>query len=218
MYRPDDGNFQINMIDPTLCTHLIYTFVGLDDGNDIKVLDPWADLSDGGGKDGFNKFNQLRKISPDIKTLIAIGGWNQGSEKYSHMANTDDSRKQFAKNAVAFVEKYNFNGLDIDWEYPGQRGGNKCDVKNYIELLKVMRIEFDKAGLILSAAVAAAESSASQSYDIQEMCKYLDFINLMTYDLKGSWDSKTGMNAELKPGNDEFGNDCKLNVVSGSIN
>lgn len=212
VYRPDDGKFEINMIDPTLCTHLIYTFVGLGNNNDIRVLDPWADLSDGGGKGGFNKFNELRKKSPSTKTLIAIGGWNEGSAKYSQMANTDNSRKQFAKNAVEFVKKYNFDGLDIDWEYPGQRGGNQYDVKNYIELLKEIRIEFDKAGLILSAAVAAAESSASQSYDIPEMCKYLDFINIMTYDLKGSWDSKTGMNAALKPGNNEYGNDRKLNV------
>lgn len=216
MYRPDDGNYQISNIDPTLCTHLIYTFVGLN-GNNVKVLDPWADLPDGGGKDGFNKFNELRKLSPKTKTLVAIGGWNEGSEKYSKMASTPESREEFANNAVEFVKKYNFDGFDIDWEYPAQRGGAPGDVKNFIELLKIMRTKFDQEGLILSAAVAAAESSASQSYNIPEISKYLDFVNIMAYDLKGAWDFKTGMNAALKPASDESGNDLKLNVVSKKI-
>ncbi|XP_057334455.1 acidic mammalian chitinase-like [Microplitis mediator] len=196
VYRPGNGKFDIGDIDPTLCTHLIYTFVGLENA-DVKVLDPWQDLPNDYGKNGFGRFNAMREKSPSTKTMVAIGGWNEGSAKYSAMVDNAELRERFADNVVAFVKKWGFDGFDLDWEYPNQRGGSAKDVKNFIELLKVMRQRFDRAGLILSAAVAAAETSASQSYDITEMSKYLDFINLMAYDFHGAWEPYTGLNAQL---------------------
>ena len=83
VYRPLIGRFEIDNIDARLCTHLIYTFVGLSEDGNIKVLDPWQDLPNDYGKDGFGRFNALRTQNPSLKTLIAIGGWNEGSIKYS---------------------------------------------------------------------------------------------------------------------------------------
>jgi chitinase len=61
-----------------------------------------------------------------IKVLIALGGWNDSlGNKYSRMVNDPASRKRFIDNAILFIEKYGFDGLDLDWEYP------KCwQVKN----------------------------------------------------------------------------------------
>lgn len=66
-----------------------------------------------------------------------------------------------------------------------------------MKLLKELREEFDKRGLLLTAAVAAAEFSMSLSYDVPMVSEYLHFINLMAYDLHGPWDSMTGQNAPL---------------------
>lgn len=214
VYRPGDGKFDISYIQPELCTHLIYTFIGIGQDGSIRVLDSWQDLSENYGKDGFGRFNALRAQNPKAKTLIAIGGWNEGSAKYSAVVANAASRANFVKNVVAFVQKYKFDGFDVDWEYPNQRGGNPADVQNYVTLLKELRTEFDKHGLILSAAVAAAEPSASLSYDIAGISKYLHFINLMAYDLHGAWETKTGHNAPLYARKGETGNDLKLNVVS----
>ncbi|XP_043277640.1 acidic mammalian chitinase-like isoform X2 [Venturia canescens] len=211
VYRPGLGKFNIEDIQPQLCTHLIYTFVGLV-GNDIKVLDAWQDLPDNWGKDAFGRFNALRKLSPSTKTLIAIGGWNEGSQKYSQMASSAKSRSEFVANAVAFTKKHNFDGFDLDWEYPAQRGGSPADVQNFVALVKEMREAFDKEGLLLTAAVGAAKSSASQSYDIPQISKYLHFINLMTYDLHGSWEPQTGINAPLYPAASETGLSRELTV------
>ncbi|KAK0161123.1 hypothetical protein PV327_009635 [Microctonus hyperodae] len=208
VYRPGNGKFDISYIDPWRCTHLIYTFVGLS-GNNVKVLDAWQDLAENWGKNGFGRFNALREKNPALKTLVAIGGWKEGSTKYSQMVKTAANREQFAANVVKFVKKYNFDGFDIDWEYPAQRGGASEDVNNFIELLKVMRKYFDNNNLILSAAVASSKSSASQSYKIAEMSKYLDFINVMSYDLHGAWEPQTGINAPLYPAT---GDNPELNV------
>ena len=193
---------------------MIYGFVGLVD-DDVKILDPWQDIADGGGKDGFTRFNNLRARNPALKTLVAIGGWEEGSAKYSKMAADPKARARFVKNVVAFVKKYQFDGFDVDWEYPAQREGSRPeDVQNFTQLLKELKEAFNEDGLILSAAVGAARSSASLSYNIREISKHLDFINLMTYDFHGAWESTTGINAPLYPGDNDVGLNRQLTVVS----
>jgi len=213
VYRPGDGKFDISDIDPDLCTHIIYTFVGISEQADIKVLDAWQDLGDNYGKNGFKRFNELRKRSPETKTLIAIGGWNEGSTRYSTVFKDPVLRRKFVNNAVDFLQKHNFDGFDLDWEYPNQRGGKPEDVQNFVLLTKELNEAFQKHEFILSAAVAAAESSASLSYDIPQISKYLNFINIMTYDFHGAWEQQTGHNAPLYPRKGESASDLKFNVV-----
>ncbi|XP_012275650.1 chitinase-3-like protein 1 [Orussus abietinus] len=212
VYRPGNGKFDISYIDPTLCTHMIYTFVGISEQGEVKILDAWNDLPNDYGKDGFGKFNRLKQLSPTTKTLVAIGGWNEGSIKYSAVMKNPSLRSTFVNNVVNFVEKYGFDGFDVDWEYPAQRGGSAEDVQNFVQLLKELKARLAPKGLLLSAAVGAAESSASQSYDIKAISQHLDFINLMTYDLHGSWEKTIGINAPLKPRSDEHGFQRSLNV------
>lgn len=187
------------------------------ENNEVKVLDPWGDLPPnypGGGKNGFGKFNELRKRNPYLKTLVAIGGWNEGSTKYSNMAKNATCREHFAADAANFVIKHGFDGMSLDWEYPAQNGGAPEDVVNYIELLKILRTHFNKNNLILSAAVAPTEDSASKSYNISQMVKYLDYVNLMIYDLHTSDEQKTNLHAPLYPGDDEPQYHKQANAVS----
>ncbi|KAL2712674.1 acidic mammalian chitinase-like isoform X1 [Vespula squamosa] len=212
VYRPEAGKFNIADIDPQLCTHIIYTFIGINRDGTIKVLDPWQDLPDNYGKNGFGKFNELRKNNPKVKTMIAIGGWNEGSVKYSNVAANPTLRAKFVNSVIEFLKKYGFNGFDVDWEYPNQRGGKPADKENFVTLLKELREEFDKHGFLLSAAVGATENSSHQSYIIPEISKHLHFINLMAYDLHGSWESTTGINSPLYAKKDATGNNAKLTV------
>jgi len=68
---------------------------------------------------GFRKATNLKIKYPTLKVTLAIGGWNEGSVTYSKMAKNVTSRATFVKSAVEFLLKHKFNGLDIDWEYPG---------------------------------------------------------------------------------------------------
>lgn len=199
VYRPDKGKFDVEDIDPHLCTHLIYSFAGLDEGSStIKSLDPWQDLTDGGGKGGYYRMTSLRQKNQNLKVTLAIGGWNEGSTKYSHMAADAGRRGTFVKSATDFLLKYKFNGLDLDWEYPTQRGGQPQDKQNFALLVKELKESFRPHGLILTAAFGASTSVIDQAYDIPTLSKYLDFMHIMTYDYGGSWDGRVTANAPLR--------------------
>ncbi|XP_044265229.1 acidic mammalian chitinase-like [Tribolium madens] len=136
-YRPNNGRFTVDDIDPNLCTHLIYSFVGLETDGRVKHLEPNLDVNLGNLK----KFNDLKLKNPKLKTLVAIGGWNEGSIRYSNMAASANLRAVFVKSAVEFVQKWGFDGFDLDWEYPGQRGGAASDkfMLGYNEIVELQK-------------------------------------------------------------------------------
>ncbi|XP_032522084.2 chitinase-like protein 3 [Danaus plexippus] len=201
-YRNGLGKFDVSNINVDLCTHLFYTFVGISNNGNVISLDPYLDLPDNWGRDNFRKFNALKEKNPNLKTILAVGGWNEGSAKYSVMAANPTLRRNFVTSALNFVKSYGFDGLDVDWEYPNRRDSvnGQADIDNFTQLLKELRAEFDKDNLLLSSAVASVKDVASLSYDIPAILQYLDIISLMAYDMYGPWDSVTGHNAPLHKG------------------
>ena len=187
-YRSGAGKYNINNINVELCTHVIYSFAGIKTDGSVKLLDDASDLT---------KFTSFVKKHHGVKALLSIGGASEGSKKFSTVVSNFSVRHRFVRNVVAFLEKYHFDGVDIDWEYPNQNGGRKSDKHNYVLLLKELKQAFAGKRLSLSAAVGAEASSASESYIISQIAKYLDFINIMTYDFNGSWNHNTGMNSPL---------------------
>ena len=212
-WRLNQGKFVTSNVDGNLCTHLIYSFAGLDTNSwSIKTLDPYLDLEDNYGLGGFKKATDLRITYPHLKVMIAIGGWNEGSKKYSEMAGDNDKRAKFVASTVEFLKKYNFDGLDLDWEYPGKRGGSSSDKKNFIKLVKELREAFQPEKFLLTAAIGAAKGTIDIAYDVSAMYKYLDFVNVMCYDYHGTWDKRTGHNAPLMSRPDETGDDLFYNL------
>ncbi|XP_076166263.1 chitinase-3-like protein 1 [Ptiloglossa arizonensis] len=212
--RPGLGGIHIGDINPRLCTHLVYAYVGLDHDGGIKILNPINDLADHGGRAGYEKFNYLRRWTPGLKTMISLGGRKEESSKYSIIAADSHRRARFVQSVLRFLRRYKFDGLDVDWQYPNQNGGRPCDKENYVLLLEELRRAFEHNGHILSVAVAAAEQSASLSYNIAEILRHVHFINLKTYDFNGSWNKHAGINAPLYASSKATGAEAKLCVDS----
>lgn len=134
---------------------------------------------------GLGKLNTVMKWRRDYKMriLLSIGGGASGG--FSAAVKDDSSRKKFVDSIMDVIKEYGFDGIDMDWEYPGWTGledSTPYDVANFSLLLRDLRAAMDeyKSGLLLTAAVIS--SSTDKFYQPKELNKYLDYVNIMTYD------------------------------------
>ena len=99
---------------------MIYSFVILDPWTyEIKIDDQLLDLNLG----NINKFVGLRATNPNVKLLVALGGWNDSrTSKYSVLLADPTKRAAFVTQVVEFLNHHRFDGLDLDYEYPGYDG------------------------------------------------------------------------------------------------
>lgn len=74
-------------------------------------------------------------MNPSLKIMAVFGGWDEGSEKFSQIAAIPEYRAMFINLSIAFCKKYGFDGIDLDWCYPGKRNSNCFDDKTFYSLL-----------------------------------------------------------------------------------
>lgn len=198
VYHQGKGHFDVEDIDPNLCTHLIYTFAGVDPTtHKIKALDPWNDLDEGGGKGAYKRFTNLKQQNPSLKTLLSVGGWNEATKGFTAMVSTAENRKIFVDSVLEFMQTYGFDGIDLDWEYPCQREGGKPEDKaNYALLMKDLHEGF-AGNYVLTTAVPAGIQNVDMSYDIPSLQMYNDYLLLMAFDYHGPWEPFAGHVAPL---------------------
>ena len=137
------------------------------------------------------KLAAFKKDYPELKLLLMIGGWGKNADGFSQMARDPDKRALFCSECVRLCNKYNLDGVDIDWEYPTYsaktklddgtyyyNGADPSDTKNFVTLAKELREALGKDRLISYAA-----SDSGGYIDNKSMLEYVDYINVMTYSM-----------------------------------
>ena len=193
----DAPEHKVANIPVDLVTHLNYAFGKIEAGQ-LSLTD----------HPQFAELKQLKQKYPHLKTLISMGGWG-GSGQFSDIALSDESRAKFAKSCATFVNKYAFDGIDIDWEYPGGGGaepgkGRAEDAENFVTLIRTVRAALDAQGkadgakyLLTIAAPAGPQNFPKiRASDVHAS---LDWINVMTYDYTGTWSPITSLNSPVFP-------------------
>ena len=162
--------------DATLLTHINYAhgrFVDPTNGTGgIEIAKP----------DLMKKVIALKSVNPKLKVMLMIGGWGMKADGFSMMARDAAKRTEFCNAIKDHIENYGLDGVDIDWEYPTYSaegtGASSSDTKNFNLVLKELRETIGTTKIISFA------SSASAKYvDWPEAIKYIDYVNVMTYDM-----------------------------------
>lgn len=189
-----------NKLDATKLTHINYAFANI--GSDLKIALGYPDVD----VSNIMKLNELKKTNPNLKTLIAVGGWSW-SGRFSDAALTQESRNVFADSCVDFIVKYGFDGIDIDWEYPVSGGVSTNsrrpeDKTNFTLLMQTLREKLKARGALdgktyLLSFAGAEGSWYVQNVELAKLEQYIDYANIMTYDIHGSWDQYTDFVAPL---------------------
>ncbi|XP_012944390.1 chitotriosidase-1 [Aplysia californica] len=193
-YRPAPGTFKVKDIDPFLCTHLVFAF--------SKVVNNFLRGYEYNDDTSWRQFNALKNSNPQLKTLLGVGGYSHGAAPFTAMVATAGNRKTFIDSTIQLLRTRGFDGLDFDWEYPGDSVAS--DKQNFAILLREFRTavqeEASRTGrppLLLAAAVAAGITRAEKAYDVPALNQYLDFVSIMTYDYHGTWEKVTGLASPL---------------------
>jgi chitinase len=178
------------------------TITGRDSAGDAMILpgrDPGAQRGSGSG------LTALAHRS-GVRVLLSVGGW-EDSDNFPAVAADPGKRGQFAHSCAGRIREFGFDGIDIDWEFPGfaEHNGTPADGGNYVRLLSVLRDTLDHLGTrhhrryLLTAALPSDRKQAL-AMNIHEAAPLLDFLNVMTYDLYGPWDREAYHNAPLYAG------------------
>ncbi|KAK4233286.1 glycosylhydrolase family 18-9 [Achaetomium macrosporum] len=141
------------------------------------------------------RISTIKLVQPDIRIWIAVGGWSFNDPgptrtTFSDIAGSAANRQKFLNSLVLFMNKYGFDGIDIDWEYPvaEDRGGRGVDYENFVSFMRALNLRMKWFRRRFVSLTLPASYWYLQHFDIVGLEPLVDWFNIMTYDMHGSWD------------------------------
>ncbi|HEY0162551.1 MAG TPA: glycosyl hydrolase family 18 protein [Edaphobacter sp.] len=178
------GPIDPNTVAASRLTRINYAFFRVSDGV----------ITEGGQNDAVNlaALNSLKQANSALQVVVSVGGGGEGSAGFSDMAVTAEGRRRFVDSAIAAVEKYHLDGIDIDWEYPGYTHAQGVNVRpedkgNYTALLRELRLRFNREQKLLHRRLYTSSATGATRIwldhtDMRQASRWLDSVNMMCYD------------------------------------
>uniref|UniRef100_A0A1A9WA71 GH18 domain-containing protein n=1 Tax=Glossina brevipalpis TaxID=37001 RepID=A0A1A9WA71_9MUSC len=184
------NNLRLSNVNGSLCTHINVGMTYVQNFS-IVIAEELQDVLE-------NEVPKFRVQYPQSKLLLWVGGGGSSSLGFANMIKTHKTRKIFIQSLKHILRTYQLNGCDLDWEFPSAYNRER---QHFSQLLYEIRAEYvrEKRPYLLSVAVAAPEGIAYFAYDVGEINKYANHVNIMTYDYHFYTKSTpfTGLNAPL---------------------
>ncbi|MCG7406147.1 glycosyl hydrolase family 18 protein [Paenibacillus sp. ACRRX] len=147
---------------------------------------------------------QLKANNQGTKMVLAVGGY--GVDGFSDAA-MDGNRYLFTENIISMVKELDLDGVDIDWEYPAfdawkTQKARPEDTKNFTSLMRELREKLNRLPHKNKSKYLLTFASGTQDWyfknvEVKQVEKYVDYINVMSYDMTGRWSDTTGFNSNL---------------------
>lgn len=196
-------------------THLIYCFGHLE-GNAFHLADPKDSLL-------IQKMVGLKKKNPQLKVLLSLGGWG-GCASCSDVFATAKGRSDFAQSVTNISTYLGTDGIDLDWEYPSIEGfpGHRYtpeDREHFTLLVQELRRQLGHSAVI-SFAAGGFQKFLDEAVDWHAVMPYVDFVNMMTYDLVSGFATRTGHHTALysTPGQKESADNAIQYLIKKGVN
>ena len=173
-------------------THIIYCFGHLE-GDQLKLQ---------GEKDSamIQKMVSMKSQNKHLKVLVSLGGWG-GCASCSQVFSTKEGRSNFAASIKSLTDYFGSDGIDLDWEYPAIEGFpnhrySPEDKPNFTALVKELRAQLGKKSTITFAA-GGFQKFVAEAINWKDVMPYVNYVNLMTYDLVSGNATFTGHHSAL---------------------
>ncbi|MDR7299692.1 chitinase [Pelomonas aquatica] len=216
----------VEQLKPGRVTHLLYAFLLIcGEGQRAQeaaacVGKPAFSIAPHADQDTFSAaFQRLKQRDPKVQVLASVGGWG-GSDPFFHLAATAEGRAAFVKSSMDWLRAHpGFDGLDIDWEHPGNNGaangvqlGQPADGERFVQLLQDLRAGLDALGRETGRRYALTVAINTTKEQLARMpmgraAEALDLVFMMTYDFTGPWTKTAGNHTPLrsaKPGDESL--------------
>ncbi len=200
-YYADYSSYSHKQIDYSKLTHIAHAFIRPNLNGSIGT-DYWfyyPDLITEAHNNG-------------VKIVAAVGGWGN-SDNFKPVCADTALRRKFVNNLVEFCSTNGYDGIDLDWEYPGV-----ADKANFVALATELRAAFDIAGIeLISAALPSTDWNGV--YNISALKDKLDWFGIMTYDFYGPWETNSGHNSPLYSSSSQYysTNSCLNQYINAGI-
>ncbi len=179
------NKFEAADIDATTYTHLVYSYASISaDGH----MEPWVGSWD--EVDKYREFNKVKERNPNVKTLMAVSagvfyGAGMTPVTFNEVAETEKTRMAFAQSVVTFLELYEFDGIDIDWDTPlsEDKGGSPENYERFVALAKEIRLAFESSAKKFIFTITLPPTDWELlDYDVVGLSEHVDWFNLMSFD------------------------------------
>lgn len=177
---------------------------------EVVIHDPWAAVqktlpginASDPIRGTYAQLMALKQRYPDLKILPSVGGWTL-SDPF-HGFTTKANRDTFVASVKKFLQTWKFyDGVDIDWEYPGGSGPNPDlgdpinDGPAYIALMQELRamlneLEADTGREYQLTSAIGVGYDKIQDVDYGQAIQHMDYLFAMSYDFYGGWNNVTG--------------------------
>jgi chitinase len=207
----------VEQLQPGRVTHILYAFLLICGEGQRKeeaaacAGKPGFSIAPHADQDTFSAaFQRLKTRDPKVQVLASVGGWG-GSDPFFHLAATAAGRAAFVKSSMDWLRAHpGFDGLDIDWEHPGNNGasngvqlGSPADGEYFVQLLQDLRVGLDALGrenkrhYALTVAINTTKEQLVRM-PMGRAAKSLDLVFMMTYDFAGPWTKKAANHTALR--------------------